>query len=101
MTLINLPYVINITKIITLKEKKQTRSRRVLLSPGFGAGLPDNDCGSCRAHQILCDAGLGPGSAFSVFFCNSNENPKQGSGSAKAVPLRPLRGQEQCVVRQV
>ena len=40
----------------------------VLVSPSFGAVLPDDDCGSCRARQILCDAGLGMDLAFLVFF---------------------------------
>ena len=36
-----------------------TRRKYILLSPGFGAVFQDDDCCSCRAHQILWDAGLG------------------------------------------
>ena len=49
------------------QERKLTRGGYILLSPGFGAVLSDDDYSSCRAHQILCAAVLGLGFAFLVF----------------------------------
>ena len=65
MTLIKPAICYNLTR------KKANKEQGYITVAGLWCGLARYVRGSCRAHQILFDAGLGPGFAF-WYFCNSS-----------------------------